>query len=82
VLESFFPKVKRFLPSPTGVGLGFTLPFYYPLAMFLGALIAAVSHVLSKERAERYTVPISSGLIAGESIVGVIVAILNNFVLK
>jgi len=82
VLESFFPKAKRFLPSPTGVGLGFTLPFYYPLAMFLGALIAWIAHALSKERAERYTVPISSGLIAGESIIGVIVAILNNFVLK
>jgi uncharacterized oligopeptide transporter (OPT) family protein len=82
LLETFFPKVKRFLPSPTGVGLGFTLPFYYPLAMFLGAVIAAIGHALSKENAERYTVPISSGLIAGESIVGVIVAILNNFVLK
>jgi len=50
--------------------------------MFLGALIAWIAHALSKERAERYTVPISSGLIAGESIIGVIVAILNNFVLK
>jgi OPT family oligopeptide transporter len=82
VLETFFPKLKRFFPSPTGVGLGFTLPFYYPLAMFLGAAIAAIGHALSKEKAERYTVPISSGLIAGESIIGVIVAILNNFVLK
>jgi uncharacterized oligopeptide transporter (OPT) family protein len=50
--------------------------------MFLGALVAAIAHAVSKERAERYTVPISSGLIAGESIVGVIVAVLNNFVLK
>src|SRR5207248_9771222 len=65
-LETFFPKLKRFLPSPTGVGLGFTLPFYYPLAMFLGAAIAAIAHAFSKEKAERYTVPISSGLIAGE----------------
>jgi uncharacterized oligopeptide transporter (OPT) family protein len=82
LLETFLPKMKQWLPSPTGIGLGFILPFYYPLAMFLGALIAWIAQTISKERAERYTVPISSGLIAGESIIGVIVAILNNFVLK
>ncbi len=82
VIEALLPKWKKWLPSPTGIGLGFILPFYYPLAMFLGAAIAALAAKLAKARAERYTVPISSGLIAGESIVGVIVAILNNFVLK
>jgi uncharacterized oligopeptide transporter (OPT) family protein len=82
VLESLAPRARRFLPSPTGVGLGFILPFYYPLAMVLGATLAALAHWRSKASAERYTVPISSGLIAGESIVGVIVAIVNNFVLK
>ena len=54
-----FPKAKRFLPSPTGVGLGFILPFYYPLAMFLGAVIARGRARASKERAERYMVPIA-----------------------
>jgi uncharacterized oligopeptide transporter (OPT) family protein len=82
VMEALVPKSKKFLPSPTGIGLGFILPFYYPLAMFLGALLAALAHKFSKTRAERYTVPISSGLIAGESIVGVIVAIVNNFILR
>jgi len=82
LVEALLPKAKRFLPSPTGMGLGFILPFYYPLAMFLGASIAALGKLASRTRAERYTVPISSGLIAGESIVGVIVAIVNNFVLK
>ncbi len=82
VMEALVPKSKKYLPSPTGIGLGFILPFYYPLAMFLGALLAALAHKFSKTRAERYTVPISSGLIAGESIVGVIVAIVNNFILR
>ncbi len=82
VLESLAPRAKPWLPSPTGIGLGFILPFYYPLAMFLGAAIAALAHRISRVRAERYTVPISSGLIAGESIVGVIVAIINNFFIK
>jgi uncharacterized oligopeptide transporter (OPT) family protein len=81
LLERALPKAKRWLPSPTGVGLGFILPFYYPLAMFLGAAIADLAKRLRPEAAERYTVPIASGAIAGESIMGVIVAALNNFVL-
>jgi uncharacterized oligopeptide transporter (OPT) family protein len=55
VIESLVPKAKRFLPSPSGVGLGFILPFYYALAMFLGAGLAALAQLLSKERADRYT---------------------------
>jgi len=81
LLERGLPKQKAWLPSPTGVGLGFILPFYYPLAMFLGAAMAAIAKRVNPVAAERFTVPISSGLIAGESIVGVVVAALNNFVL-
>ncbi|CAN5701255.1 OPT family oligopeptide transporter [soil metagenome] len=82
LIEMAFPKVKTWLPSATGLGLGFVLPFYYPLAMFIGALIAAGAKKLSPQAAERFTVPVSSGIIAGESIVGVIVAIVNNFILS
>jgi hypothetical protein len=32
--------------------------------------------------AERYIIPVASGAIAGESIVGVVVAALNTFVLR
>ncbi|MRG96070.1 OPT family oligopeptide transporter [Polyangium spumosum] len=79
-LEKLLPKYKKYLPSPTGIGLGFILPFYYPLAMFLGALLAYAGGKMNK-KAEEMVVPIASGLIAGESIIGVIVATLNNFVL-
>lgn len=81
LLERALPKYKRWLPSPSGIGLGFILPFYYPFAMFLGAVIAEIGKRLSPEKAERFTVPIASGVIAGESIMGVVVAAVNNFVL-
>ncbi|WP_437964193.1 OPT family oligopeptide transporter [Sorangium sp. So ce260] len=72
---------RRYVPSATGVGLGLILPFYQPLSMFLGAAIAAI--VGSRGgKAEAYVVPVASGLIAGESLVGVVVAALNNFVLR
>ncbi len=75
------PRTKKWIPSPTGLGLGMILPFFYPLAMFLGAVLGEVAARMNKAWAERYVVPLAAGTIAGESIIGVIVAALNNFVL-
>lgn len=82
-LELLAPKRwKKWVPSPTGLGLGLVLPFFYPLAMFLGALGAEIVTRLDKRWADRYLVAIAAGGIAGESIVGVVVQALNNFVLN
>jgi uncharacterized oligopeptide transporter (OPT) family protein len=79
-LELAFPKHKKFIPAATGIGLGMILPFTAPLAMFLGAALAALLTRFNKAWAEKYLVPISAGTIAGESIVGVVVAGINNFI--
>jgi OPT family oligopeptide transporter len=82
IIERLFPKLHRWLPSATGVGLGFILPFFNPFSMLLGALLAWAWGRYRHEHAERYAVPVASGLIAGESIVGVIIALLNNLLLR
>jgi OPT family oligopeptide transporter len=74
-------KHRKWIPSPTGIGLGMVLPFFYPLAMFTGAVFGEVATRVNKAWAERYIVAIAAGGIAGESIVGVLVQALNNFVL-
>jgi hypothetical protein len=79
--ERLLPKYKKYLPSATGVGLGFILPFYYCFAMFLGAIVAMGMGKMGKKY-EELVIPVASGLIAGESIIGVIVQALNNFVLN
>ncbi len=82
VLEHFAPKnIKSFLPSATGLGLGFILPFQYPSSMFVGAIIAWIWTASNEKSAEDYVVPIASGVIAGVSIVGVLVAIMTNTLL-
>ncbi len=80
VAERFLPDIKKWLPSATGLGLGFILPFQYPLSMLVGALLTVSWMKLKPEQAKEFYVPISSGIIAGVSIIGVIVASLNNFV--
>ncbi|HPM75864.1 MAG TPA: OPT family oligopeptide transporter [bacterium] len=64
-------KYKMYVPSSMGLGLAFVIPFYNTLSMFVGALIV---HIMSKRKpqwSEDYTVPIASGVIAGESLMGV-----------
>lgn len=77
VLEKVMPRARAFLPSATGIGLGLILPFQYPLAMLIGAVIAAIWTKRNKQQCDDYLIPIASGVIAGVSIMGVIVAILN-----
>ncbi|MCK6527606.1 OPT/YSL family transporter [Myxococcota bacterium] len=80
-LEQLLPKARKWLPSATGLGLGLILPFQYPLSMFLGAVVAHFWSKGSPKTADAYLVPLASGIIAGVSIMGVLVAVLNNFVL-
>lgn len=76
-LETLLPKARTWLPSATGLGLGLILPFQYPLAMVLGAAIAWGWNRANAKQSEDYLVPVSAGVIAGVSIMGVLVAILN-----
>ena len=82
VTEWAFPRERKWIPSASGIGLGLLLPFSTSLSFVLGALAAWAFGLANKRQADRFVVPISSGLIAGESIVGVIAAALNNFVLR
>jgi uncharacterized oligopeptide transporter (OPT) family protein len=77
VLENMLPKFKEYLPSATGLGLGLILPFQYPLSMLIGAIIAAVWTKKHKSSADELLVPVAAGVIAGISLMGVLVAILN-----
>jgi uncharacterized oligopeptide transporter (OPT) family protein len=72
LLEELGPKHWRpWLPSTTGLGIAGVIPAFNSFAMFAGALIAWLFARFRPKAAETYTVPVSSGLIAGESLVGV-----------
>jgi uncharacterized oligopeptide transporter (OPT) family protein len=76
LLEKLFPKHKAFIPSPMGLGLAFTMRASDSLALFVGALIAWMWQRKNSEQADRMIVPLSSGLIAGDSLMGVLLAFL------
>lgn len=71
LLEEFFPKYRKWIPSTTGLGIAGVIPAFNSISMFLGALIAWLLMRAKPQTAEKYTVAVSSGLIAGESLMGV-----------
>jgi len=76
VLELLFPKRKKYIPSAMGLGLAMVIPFYNSLSMFIGGAIAAILAKKRKALAEKYVIPVSAGIIAGESIIGIVIALL------
>jgi uncharacterized oligopeptide transporter (OPT) family protein len=55
------------------------VPGFNAVSFFLGALIAEVLRRRKPELAERAVVPVASGFIAGESLMGILVAMLVAF---
>lgn len=76
VSEKIFPKIKPYTPSPTALGIAMTIPAYTSFSMFLGSAIVWVLERKAKNWNEMYTIPVASGWIAGESVMGVVLAAL------
>lgn len=75
--EKLAPKgLIRFVPSASGLGIAMVIPGSNAIAMFIGSVVADQLKRRAPALHERYTVSVSSGLIAGESLVGIGVAIL------
>jgi uncharacterized oligopeptide transporter (OPT) family protein len=74
VFEELLPRrYSQWLPSPTSVGIAGIIPAWNSIAMFLGALAAWSLERGWPAKAEKYTIPVSSGFIAGESLMGVMI---------
>ncbi|AKU92423.1 Oligopeptide transporter, OPT family [Vulgatibacter incomptus] len=69
--EEYFPKYRKWIPSATGLGIAGVIPAYNSISMFLGAFAAWMLMKKKPAANEKYTVAVASGLIAGESLMGV-----------
>jgi OPT family oligopeptide transporter len=79
------PKHQAYLPSAAAFGLAWVFHWYYGLLFFLGALVAVVVERRKPKLAEQFTLPVASGVVAGGSLMGVVLvfwanggSILNN----
>ena len=78
VLEKTLPeKARIWVPSPTSVGLAFVIPAYNSISMFLGSLAAWCLGRWVPDWTSRFVLIIACGIIAGESLSGVVLAIVQ-----
>ena len=69
--EHFQPKLKKKLPSITGIGIAMMVPFVYSFNMWLGAIGAWVLGKMAPKWTAAFLVVVASGVIAGETLMGV-----------
>src|SRR5215813_206403 len=70
-VDAVAPRLQRWTPSPLGLGLSLLVPPAMSLMVAIGSGLALVFARIRPRQAAVLTVPISSGLIVGESAVGV-----------
>ena len=78
LLPLWFPRQQKWLPSAAGVGLSWTFHWYYGLLFFIGGLIGWLVEHQRKDWAEAFTFPVASGVIAGGSLMGVLLVFWEN----
>lgn len=76
VLAKTSPKKYRFLMlSPSAMGLGFVIPAYNSIGMFIGGTTGLLLSRYCKTWSSRFLTVAAAGLIAGESFTGILGAI-------
>jgi OPT family oligopeptide transporter len=78
LLSMLLPKYEKWIPSAAGIGLAWTFQWYYSLLFFLGAVLAYGFERKSPERANEFIFPVASGIIAGGSLMAVLLIFCNN----
>lgn len=75
-LASRLKKIAHYLPSPIALGMALLIPGYYAVSIWLAALLTWAWKRRRPEQMQNYSSSIASGLIAGEAIIMVLVAVL------
>jgi uncharacterized oligopeptide transporter (OPT) family protein len=76
VLEKFLPKYRNWIPNAMGLGLGFVIDFAAGLGFTTGAILAWLWKKRDAAQAERYTISVGSGFVAGQAMMEAIVIII------
>jgi len=75
VLRKHVPLMAKWLPSGLAFGIAFIVPAYYSISMFIGMVIFQAWRRNNLSKADAFGFSIASGLIAGEGLMGILVAI-------
>jgi uncharacterized oligopeptide transporter (OPT) family protein len=69
-------RAKRLLPTAAALGVGMLLPLSYAVPIFAGGVIAGLVGLRHRQSAGELLPSVAAGAIAGEALIGVVVALL------
>lgn len=69
--------LRRWVPSAPAAGLAFVIPASNSISLFLGSVAAALATAVAPRWSARFVIVLAAGLVAGESLVGVLVAFMR-----
>jgi uncharacterized oligopeptide transporter (OPT) family protein len=69
------PRWRKWVPSPTGIGIGMLVPGSAVCAMFVGASLGELWRMAKSRNYTLHAIPLASGLIAGEAIIATLIPI-------
>jgi len=78
VLPRLLPKQAKWMPSAAGIGLSWTFHWYYGFLFFLGGIIGWAIERKRPAFADLFNYPVASGIIAGGSLMGVLLIFWEN----
>ncbi len=78
LLPLVFKRGQAYLPSASAFGLAWVFDWYYGLLFLIGALLAHAWRKKAPAAAAEFTFPVASGVIAGGSLMGVILVFWEN----
>ena len=67
---------KQWVPSATGLGIGMMVPGSVVFSTVIGGVLLTIWQQINKKSADQLSMPIASGLIAGEALMAILVPIL------
>eukprot|EP01080_Neovahlkampfia_damariscottae_P004337 gene4337-7693_t len=77
VLGFWRKDVASFIPNALAIGIGFIVPPKQSLAMFIGAAGLLIWKKVAPKHAEFFYFTVASGMVAGEGIMGIVIALLK-----
>jgi len=72
-------RFRRWIPSPTAIGLGMLIPGFVVFPMMVGGVAQAVWRRVSPRTEATYDIPLASGFITGEALLLLILAVVASF---
>lgn len=78
IIEKLVPaKLQPWIPSAASIGLAMVIPAFYSVSFFIGGVLAWLASRLFPAWSARFVIVLAAGLIAGESLAGIVVALIK-----